>query len=134
MGNKYEHLCKSAGLKMVGCGTNGHPSQNYPTRAVAMPSSWSCNMMSALQSKTGLCTDFNCLALQEYPDAGAYMYTNGPNGAQQSSGSTTYHPICGCEIGYDHGCDTKTLPRPIMVPCPIRAFVSIGRIGTQYDT
>lgn len=107
--NKYEHLCQNAGLKMVGCGTQGHRSQNYPSRAVAMPASWGCNMMSNLKSKTGLCTDFNCLALQEYPDSSGWLYTNGPNGAQQSVAATTYQPICGCEIGYDSGCDSKTL-------------------------
>jgi len=108
--NKYEQLCKSAGLKMVGCGTNGHPSQNYPTRAVAMPNNWGCNMMGNLVGNTQWATSkFNCMALQEYPDSGAWMYTNGPSGAQHTVGSATYSPICGCEIGYDADCNTKTL-------------------------
>jgi len=103
---KYEQLCKAHGLKMIGCGTNTYPSQNYPTRAVAMPTSWGCNMLSPLKSHTGLCTgQYTCLALQEFPDSPNYMYT--PNA--QNNGGRTYYPICGCEIDYDQGCSTKCI-------------------------
>jgi len=105
----YENICKNAGLKMVGCGTNSFPSQNYPSRAVAMPSNWGCNMMNSIKTYTKFCTDHNCLALQEYPDSHAWLYTNGPYNSQHSNAGTTYYPVCGCEVGYDSGCDSKTL-------------------------
>ena len=58
---KYQDMCESNNLKMVGCGTGSYFCSTYEN-CIPMPSSWGCNMLDSLYMNTGW---NNIVALQE---------------------------------------------------------------------
>jgi len=93
--DKYINFCASKGMKAVGCGTSSWDASK-DSKSIAMPASWSCNMLNNLAGSARGDMGKNIVALQTTINYGSstWLYAWGTTYEQPTS-NKALSPVCG---------------------------------------